>query len=329
MPVTMPAIRTPTLHCSLKSSLSSILGFPATCEERGSFIDLFSNYCPEDLFTSSDEFNCAPLNQSHPHWIESSPLLSALDEHESVSPGMPHPFTMHPFDSQHYILPGTPIDTKPFDWSYDASSSTSGSPHLGLTMDGGFGGLSLSPSISITSCSPLSEVEMLPPSRDFNEGIQFTHCYPNPASHPSMNQSHWSTSPSPRFSNSPSPSPSSYDAKRTASRELSPDRSETEKADRRRFPCLILGCDRRFTSQYTLKVHMEAHKPKPKVTFECTEGCQERFSRQHDRLRHEVAKHGKVCEFLCEDCSRFFSTKKTLGNHKCPVAKGGTRWISS
>ncbi|KAK7027351.1 hypothetical protein VNI00_015314 [Paramarasmius palmivorus] len=32
---------------------------------------------------------------------------------------------------------------------------------------------------------------------------------------------------------------------------------------RRRFPCLLPGCERRFTSRYTLKVHMEAHKPKP------------------------------------------------------------------
>ncbi|KAF9260333.1 hypothetical protein L218DRAFT_932646 [Marasmius fiardii PR-910] len=98
---------------------------------------------------------------------------------------------------------------------------------------------------------------------------------------------------------------------------------------RRRFPCLLPGCERRFTSRYTLKVHMEAHKPKPKVTFPCTHGCSERFSRQHDRLRHEVAKHGKICEFLCDDCGRFFSTGKTLGNHKCPVAAGGTRWVHS
>lgn len=107
--------------------------------------------------------------------------------------------------------------------------------------------------------------------------------------------------------------------------------SRASKADanshRRRFPCLTPGCVRRFTSQYTLKVHMEAHKPKPRVTFPCTMGCSERFSRQHDRLRHEVAKHAKVCEHSCGDCGRFFSTQKTLGNHKCPVAGNGTRWV--
>ncbi|KAF8918430.1 hypothetical protein CPB85DRAFT_1282065 [Mucidula mucida] len=98
-------------------------------------------------------------------------------------------------------------------------------------------------------------------------------------------------------------------------------------SSRRRHPCLIPGCLRRFTSQYTLKVHMQAHKPKPRVSFLCTLGCGERFSRQHDRLRHEVAKHNKVCEFSCDACGRFFSTAKTLGNHKCPLAQGGTRWV--
>lgn len=135
------------------------------------------------------------------------------------------------------------------------------------------------------------------------------------------------------ITHSPTVSCSSLDAieiKKEFSREPSPLRAETDpQQSRRRFPCAIIGCERRFTSQYTLKVHMEAHKPKPRSSFPCTLGCQERFSRQHDRLRHEVAKHGKICEFSCEDCGRFFSTKKTLGNHKCPVAQGGTRWVNS
>jgi hypothetical protein len=137
------------------------------------------------------------------------------------------------------------------------------------------------------------------------------------------------------MSHSPSASCSSLDGveiKTSPSRDGSPMRAAPEvvdpQASRRRFPCIIIGCERRFTSQYTLKVHMEAHKPKPRSSFPCTLGCAERFSRQHDRLRHEVAKHGKVCEFLCDDCGRFFSTKKTLGNHKCPVAQGGTRWVN-
>ncbi|KAK2465040.1 hypothetical protein APHAL10511_003116 [Amanita phalloides] len=118
--------------------------------------------------------------------------------------------------------------------------------------------------------------------------------------------------------------------KSSISREHSPAQSEVDTGDaRRRYPCLMEGCPRRFTSQYTLRVHMDAHKPKPKVTFPCTLGCSETFSRQHDRLRHEVSKHGKICEFLCSHCGRFFSTRKTLGNHKCPVAHGTTRWMDN
>ncbi|KAF7975523.1 hypothetical protein HWV62_9341 [Athelia sp. TMB] len=96
--------------------------------------------------------------------------------------------------------------------------------------------------------------------------------------------------------------------------------------DRRRFPCLHPECGRKFVSEYTLRVHMEAHKAKPRVRYPCTAGCTESFSRQHDRLRHEVSQHGKVCEFVCEDCGGFFSTKKTVNNHKCHVASGKVRW---
>lgn len=142
-----------------------------------------------------------------------------------------------------------------------------------------------------------------------------------------------STSPNSAGSSSCSPTPSfssldGSDSKSAISRESSPSHEDRQR-QRRRFPCLILGCARRFTSQYTLKVHMEAHKPKPRSSFPCTHGCSERFSRQHDRLRHEVSKHGKVCEHSCDECGRFFSSKKTLGNHKCPVAQGNTRWVNS
>ncbi|TFL04497.1 hypothetical protein BDV98DRAFT_482297, partial [Pterulicium gracile] len=94
-----------------------------------------------------------------------------------------------------------------------------------------------------------------------------------------------------------------------------PSSSDDPPARRRKIPCTIPGCTSRFTSQYTLKVHLEAHKPKVRTYFPCTLGCGEKFSRQHDRLRHEVAKHGKVCEFVCSDCRRFFSSDRTLRNH--------------
>ena len=165
---------------------------------------------------------------------------------------------------------------------------------------------------------------------DFDFTTSLPHEFPSTTI---LSPDHLPASPSPGpslKSSSPTPSCSSLDPtdiKISPSRDSSPIRSETD--HRRRFPCLIIGCERRFTSQYTLKVHMEAHKPKPRSSFPCTLGCTEKFSRQHDRLRHEVAKHGKICEFSCEDCGRFFSTRKTLSNHKCPLAHGGTRWVTN
>jgi len=116
----------------------------------------------------------------------------------------------------------------------------------------------------------------------------------------------------------------------THPREPPPDQSDNDQVDPRRpYPCLDSSCTRRFTGQYTLRVHMATHKPKPRAAFLCTLGCLEKFSRQHDRLRHEVAKHGKICEFTCKECGRFFSTQKTLGKHKCPRVRAGLCWVDN
>ena len=110
-------------------------------------------------------------------------------------------------------------------------------------------------------------------------------------------------------------------AERVLSERPCPDHNGT-----RRVRCLVAECNRCFTNKYTLKLHMESHKAKPRVRFPCTLGCSECFSRSHDRLRHEVTQHGKVCEFVCDECMRFFSSRKTLENHQCPTARGRTRW---
>ncbi|TEB18765.1 hypothetical protein FA13DRAFT_1745281 [Coprinellus micaceus] len=305
----MPAIRTPSAHCGLKTSLASFLGFPSQCD-GSPFIELFDSYS-DDIFDAFSEFQATPFAATLPHCIPHPTMLPEFDDYESGSRGITLQTNL---GNDRYNMSGDNSDNNGYDWaSYDTSSSASGSPYLGIPSEGGFSFTPSTPTISITGSSPRSESGVLtPPSHEYSNGFSFSHCYSNDAP--------------PQHCFDP------YDRKLSLSRSRDPSPSSVElgeKVDRRRFPCLILGCERKFTSQYTLKVHMEAHKPKPKVTFQCTEGCSERFSRQHDRLRHEVAKHGKICEFSCDECHRFFSSRKTLGNHKCPITQGNTRWVNS
>lgn len=75
------------------------------------------------------------------------------------------------------------------------------------------------------------------------------------------------------------------------------------------------------------QVHMTTHQPKVKTSLPCTmPGCQEMFSRQHDRLRHEVSQHGKSCEWSCSVCRRFFSSERMLQIHKCQGQASNSRW---
>lgn len=97
----------------------------------------------------------------------------------------------------------------------------------------------------------------------------------------------------------------------------------------RRYRCPKPNCNRRFMNQYTLEVHTKSHNTKLRASYPCEMGCNEHFSRRHDRLRHEVTQHGRVCEWVCDDCGRFFSSAKTMGHHKCPVARQKTIWINS
>ncbi|KAJ6550657.1 hypothetical protein DFH09DRAFT_1319841 [Mycena vulgaris] len=62
---------------------------------------------------------------------------------------------------------------------------------------------------------------------------------------------------------------------------------------------------------------LKPHEPKAQKSFPCTMGCAMRFSRKHDRLRHEIAKHGRVCQWGCIVCLTGFSFEATLQNHKC------------
>lgn len=257
-------------------------------------------------------------------WSDSSPLIPELDSFDAPLGGLSS--LSPPAYDNHYV----PMDENNYlTWSYDGTD-VNPSFYTPSTLPSH----PASPSMSIVSASTDDSALSPPPSlAEFSNvfDFDFNSSLPNDLS--SSSPSQWLQTPSLLTPSCPSPAQSSVstecDSRPARSRDSSPNQSDNDQNNpRRRYPCLILGCTRRFTSQYTLKVHMEAHKPKPRVSFPCTLGCSEKFSRQHDRLRHEVAKHGKVCEFSCEDCGRFFSTKKTLGNHKCPVAQG-TRWVNS
>lgn len=299
------------------------------------------------MFPSQTVTKCLPLQDldvyndglhsslSTLQWLDSSSLLPDVD-----SIGLSD--TWSSLSSSSFDHSYAPVDENNYlTWSYDVSD-VNPSLYAPSTLPSH----PASPSMSILSASTEDSTLSPPPSlAEFGNVFDFAfnaslpnemqasassqHWLQAPAQHSHIPSQHTFSKPS-----CPSPAQSSVSAEGSESRpghsrEPSPSQSDNDQNNpRRRYPCLILGCTRRFTSQYTLKVHMEAHKPKPRVSFPCTLGCSEKFSRQHDRLRHEVAKHGKVCEFSCEECGRFFSTKKTLGNHKCPVAQG-TRWVDS
>jgi len=267
--------------------------------------------CPGPLFTEADVFDSGYHDQCLPNFSPQWNETGAFSADEL-------------------------LDGALFSWPFDESAG----------YDPSFSFLAESSSTeyysSISPRSDRSALSLSPQPQYQGHGnpfdFDFTTSLPHELSSSSMvspDHHRTTSSPSPRpslKSSSPTPSCSSLDPtdiKISPSRGTSPIPTRSETDQRRRFPCLIIGCERRFTSQYTLKVHMEAHKPKPRSSFPCTLGCTEKFSRQHDRLRHEVAKHGKICEFSCEDCGRFFSTRKTLSNHKCPLANGGTRWVTN
>lgn len=82
--------------------------------------------------------------------------------------------------------------------------------------------------------------------------------------------------------------------------------------------CSHAGCERDFTSAYTLSRHTQAHLGKSNQrSFPCTIGCAITFSRKHDLFRHEVAQHGKVCDAQCPKCFSPYSSDATLLKHKC------------
>ncbi|KAJ7116320.1 hypothetical protein C8R44DRAFT_627929 [Mycena epipterygia] len=89
-------------------------------------------------------------------------------------------------------------------------------------------------------------------------------------------------------------------------------------------PCLHPTCERVLTSPDMRQVHMGIHKTKVRKAFLCTLGCGEVFTRRHDRQRHEVALHGKKCQYVCARCKRFFSNARMLDRHVCRGQRQGS-----
>lgn len=173
-----------------------------------------------------------------------------------------------------------------------------------------------------TRCSSIAMSESVP------TGVVDQHpstpCLPSPSTSTS--------SPSPRLS-PPLFTTAPEVPLRSKARGTSDDSKSTSKglrrAGKRQYPCLHPTCSRFFTSEYTRRMHMASHDAKPRKTYPCSmreeTGCRETFSRAHDRLRHEVAMHGKDCQWVCEKCGRFFSSNRMLDVHKCPGIVSG--WL--
>ncbi|KAJ7728151.1 hypothetical protein DFH07DRAFT_782286 [Mycena maculata] len=110
-----------------------------------------------------------------------------------------------------------------------------------------------------------------------------------------------------------------------------PSTSDSSRSPRPRSRCSKLRrseppCSQYFTTKPTSPKRPKVSGAKSTQLFRCTMGCTMDFSRKHDRLRHEVAQHGRVCEWGCETCQRSFSSEATLRKHKCKIS-GGAKWI--
>ncbi|KAJ6518475.1 hypothetical protein DFH09DRAFT_1098427 [Mycena vulgaris] len=78
-----------------------------------------------------------------------------------------------------------------------------------------------------------------------------------------------------------------------------------------------VSCTRHYNRTHEPSKDVKPRQHKSPKCFPCTMGCTMSFSRKHDRLRHEVTQHGRVCEWSCIACSKVFSSETTLKNHKC------------
>ncbi|KAJ6481291.1 hypothetical protein C8R47DRAFT_595121 [Mycena vitilis] len=133
------------------------------------------------------------------------------------------------------------------------------------------------------------------------------------------------TAASPAGSSSSSSTSSAMSAAPSSTSSQSPANTSSAgfAADRKakpRVPCLRADCDRHFKNDYTRSLHMKSHNVKHPRLFPCR-WCSLVLSRDHDRMRHEVAKHNIKPQYRCTLCRKSFSREKNLAKHRCSVAR--------
>ncbi|PCH34626.1 hypothetical protein WOLCODRAFT_165704 [Wolfiporia cocos MD-104 SS10] len=258
--------------------------------------------CPESLFDELDWFlptaetGCQSIS-ALPHLATDGDLLSMLSNNMVASD------TAATLTSSNW----------PFDASHPAASTSISSLDGALHYDG-----DVTMSLSSGDCAPMavdaSNIASASPEH-FEQRLmscvsEFDAWPPTPVSQrsPSVDATSDASTSMPETPDSRQSDSPSYG---------SPQNKDDPNNDpNRKYPCR--HCDRRFLREYTRKVHEMTHQPKLQHPYACgVPNCTSRFSRQHDRLRHEVLKHGRECPWTCESCGKFFSAEKNLVRHIC------------
>ncbi|KAI8900952.1 hypothetical protein BC833DRAFT_562897 [Globomyces pollinis-pini] len=85
--------------------------------------------------------------------------------------------------------------------------------------------------------------------------------------------------------------------------------------EKRKWHCTYDGCDKVYTRNYSLKMHVIAAHEQRRA-HECgVEGCDKKFARKHDLIRHQVTHKSGDRKFICSICTKRFNRKEHLKVH--------------